>query len=382
MKYIYMDHAATTPVDPKVMAAMTEFFDKKYGNPGSIHKIGQEAKTALNDSRNKIAKFLGVKENEIIFTSGGTESDNIALKGTAFANKDKGKHIITSKIEHHAVLHPCEWLEKHGFSVTYLPVDKHGLVNPKDVDNAIRKDTIIVSIMHANNEIGTIEPIEEISKICKRHGVYFHTDAVQTFGHIPIDIKNIDLLSVSAHKLYGPKGVGLLFVRDGVKIEPVLHGGGQENGMRSGTENIAGIVGFAKAVELAKDNMKSEMNRLTALRDKLIRGVLQIPDCWLNGHPEKRLPGNANFSFKYIEGESLVLYLDMNGIAASTGSACSTKSLKPSHVLTAIGLSHEEAHGSLRLALGRHNTDEDVDYALKVLPGIVSNLRKMSPLGK
>jgi cysteine desulfurase len=377
-----MDHAATTPVDPRVIKTMSEFFDKNFGNASSIYRIGQEAKTALNDSHNKIAKFLGVKENEIIFTSGGTESDNLALKGVAFANRDKGRHIITSQIEHHAILHPCQWLEKQGFSVTYLPVDKFGLVSLEELEKAIRKDTILVSIMHANNEIGTIEPIEEIGKICKKHGVYFHTDAVQTFGKIPIDMKNIDMLSASSHKIYGPKGVGLLFVRDGVKIEPVSHGGGQENGMRSGTENISGIVGFAKAVELAKENMKSEMKRLTELGRKLTKGVLGIPDCWLNGHTEKRLPGNANFSFKYIEGESLVLYLDMDGIAASTGSACSTKSLKPSHVLTAIGLSHEEAHGSLRLTLGRDNSSEDVDYVLSKLPKVVENLRKMSPLGK
>ena len=347
IKRVYMDHAGTTPVHPEVLEAMKPFFSNKFGNASSIHSFGREAAEALNASRDTVAKFLNAKENEIIFTSGGTEADNLALKGVAFANKNKGKHIITSKIEHHGVLHPCEWLEKQGFSVTYLPVDKYGLVNLEDMENAIRKDTILVSIMHANNEIGTIEPIEEIGKICKDHDVYFHTDAVQTFGKIPIDISNIDMLSISAHKLYGPKGVGALFLRNDTKIESIIHGGGQENKMRSGTENVVSIVGLAKATEIAKKEMSKEAEREIKMRDRIIKGILEIPDCWLNGHPEKRLPANAHFSFRFIEGESLVLYLDMNGIAASTGSACSTKSLKPSHVLTAIGLSHEDAHGSL-----------------------------------
>lgn len=379
MKRIYMDHAGTTPMYPDVLKAMEPFFREHFGNPSSIHFSGREAEKALSDSRKKIAEFLGVSNEEIIFTSGGTESDNLALKGVAFANKDKGKHIITSEIEHKAILQTCEWLEKQGFSITYLPVDKYGIVSLEELEKSIRDDTILVSIMHANNEIGTIEPIDEIGKICKKHEVYFHTDAVQTFGKIPIKMENIDLLSMSSHKLYGPRGVGALFVRRGVKIEPILHGGNQEMGRRSGTENVVGIVGFAKAVEIAKRNMKKESERLTKLRDRLIKDVLEIPDCWLNGHPTKRLPGNAHFCFRYIEGESLILYLDMKGIAASTGSACSSKELKPSHVLLAIGLKHEEAHGSLRLTLGRDNSDEDVEYVLSVLPEVVENLRKMSP---
>ncbi|MBW3003564.1 cysteine desulfurase NifS [Candidatus Woesearchaeota archaeon] len=382
MKRIYMDHSATTPVDQKVVEAMQPYFTEKFGNASSIHSFGQEAASAVKKSRETIAKFLGVKESELFFTSGGTESDNLAIKGVATANKDKGKHIITSSVEHHAVLHTCEWLEKNGFEVTYLPVDKYGSVDVEEFKKSIREDTILVSIMHINSEIGTIEPIEEIAKICKERGIYFHSDAVQSFGKIQIDMKNIDLLSISSHKLYGPKGLGALFVREGVKIESLVHGGGHENGLRSGTENVAGIVGFAKAVEIAKEGMEKEAKQLKELRERLIKGVLEIPDCWLNGHPEKRLPGNAHFSFRFIEGESLVLYLDMNGIAASTGSACSTKSLKPSHVLTAIGLSHEEAHGSLRITLGRSNTEEDIEQVIKVLPDIVSNLRKMSPLGK
>jgi cysteine desulfurase len=379
MKRIYMDHAGTTPPHPDVIKAMEPFFGEMFGNPSSIHSFGREAEKTLDDCRKTVAEFLGVGNEEIIFTSGGTESDNLALKGIAFANKDKGKHIITSKIEHHAVLRTCEWLEKQGFSVTYLPVDKYGIVSLEELENSIRDDTILVSIMHANNEIGTIEPVEEIGKICKRHGVCFHSDAVQTFGKIPIKIGNVDLLSMSSHKIHGPRGVGALFIRKGTKIDPILNGGNQERGMRSGTENIAGIAGFAKAVEVAKKNMKKESERLTKLRDRLIKGVLAIPDCWLNGHPTQRLPGNAHFSFRYIEGESLVLHLDMKGIAASTGSACSSKELKPSHTLLAIGLKPEEAHGSLRLTLGRDNTDEDADYLLSTLPGIVENLRKISP---
>jgi cysteine desulfurase len=379
MKRIYMDHAGTTQPYLDVYKAMESFFGEKFGNPSSIHSFGREADKTLDDTRRTVADFLGVAAEEIFFTSGGTESDNLALKGVAFANADKGKHIITSSIEHHAILRTCEWLEKQGFSVTYLPVDKYGLVSPEELEKAIRKDTILVSIMHANNEIGTIEPIDELGRVCRQHNVYFHTDAVQTFGKIPIKMDNIDLLSVSSHKIYGPRGVGALFIRKGVKIEPLIHGGNQERGMRSGTENIAGIVGFAKAVELAKKNMKKDSERLTKLRDKLIEGILKIPDSWLNGHPEKRLPANAHFCFRYIEGEALVLHLDMKGIAASTGSACSSKELKPSHTLLAIGLRPEEAHGSLRLTLGKDNTEKEVDYVLSVLPGIVENLRKISP---
>jgi len=375
-----MDHAATTPVAPEVLEAMNPYFSEKFGNSASLHYFGREAENALEDARRSIAKFFGVKPEEIFFTSGGTEADNLALKGIASAF-GKG-HIITSQIEHHAILHTAKWLENHGFDVTYLPVDKYGFVNPEDVEKTIRKDTILVSIMHANNEIGTIEPIEEIGKICRKYGVYFHTDAVQTVGKIPIPTKNIDLLSSSAHKLYGPKGVGLLYIKNGVKIEPIQHGGGHERGMRSGTENVAGIVGFAKAIELAKKHMDKEAKRLSALRDELIKETLKIGDSWLNGHPTKRLPGNAHFGFKFIEGEALILLLDEMGIAASTGSACSSKSLKPSHVLTAIGLKPEEAHGSLRLTLGKDNNEEDIKYAADAIQDVVEKLRKISPFKK
>jgi len=375
-----MDHAATTPVAPEVLEAMNPYFSEKFGNSASLHYFGREAENALEDARRYIAKFFGVKPEEIFFTSGGTEADNLALKGIASAF-GKG-HIITSQIEHHAILHTAKWLENHGFDVTYLPVDKYGFVNPEDVEKTIRKDTILVSIMHANNEIGTIEPIEEIGKICRKYGVYFHTDAVQTVGKIPIPTKNIDLLSSSAHKLYGPKGVGLLYIKNGVKIEPIQHGGGHERGMRSGTENVAGIVGFAKAIELAKKHMDKEAKRLSALRDELIKETLKIGDSWLNGHPTKRLPGNAHFGFKFIEGEALILLLDEMGIAASTGSACSSKSLKPSHVLTAIGLKPEEAHGSLRLTLGKDNNEEDIKYAADAIQDVVEKLRKISPFKK
>lgn len=382
MKKIYMDHAATTYVRKEVLEAMKHFFSEKFGNASSLHSFGQEAKEALEQSREKISKLLEVKPKEIIFTSSGTESNNFVLKGIAFANKEKGKHIITSKIEHHCILHAAEWLEKQGFEITYLPVDKYGLINPEDLEKAIRKDTILVSIMYANNEIGTIEPIKELSKIANEHDIYFHTDAVQAFGKIPLDIENVDMLSASSHKLYGPKGVGMCLVREGTKIEPLLHGGGHEFGLRSSTENVAGIIGFAKASELAFKEMKAEGKRLTKLRDYLIKGVLEIENSHLNGHPVKRLPNNANFWFAFIEGESLVLLLNEKNIAASTGSACSTKSLEPSHVLTSIGLKHEQAHGSLRLTLGKVNDKKDVDYVLDVLPVVVEKLRKISPFKK
>ena len=373
-----MDHAATTPVDAKVLEAMIPFFNAVYGNASSIHSFGQDAKEALDSSREKCAKLINADFEEIVFTSGGTESDNLAIKGVV----RKGNHIITSKIEHHAVLHTCEFLEKHGFEVTYLPVDKYGFVNPRGVEKAIKKNTVMVSIMHANNEIGTIEPIAEIGNICRDKDVLFHTDAVQSFGKIPIDVKkmNIDMLSASAHKLYGPKGVGLLYVRKGVRLTPQIHGGGHEFGLRSSTENVPGIVGFAKAVELAKKNMNRWAEHEKRLSKMLVKGVLKIPDSWLNGHPEKRLPGNTNFCFKHIEGESMVIHLSMKGVAASTGSACSSKSLKPSHVLTSIGLSSKDAHGSLRLTLGKDNTKKEVGYVLKELPSIVENLRRISPL--
>jgi cysteine desulfurase len=378
---VYMDYAATTPLDPRVLEVMKPYFYKVFGNTMSLHSSGREAKKALEDSREAVARFMNAKPEEVIFTGSATESDNFALKGIAFANKENGKHIITSAIEHHAILESCKWLEKQGFEITYLHVDKYGLVDLESLKNSIRKDTILVSIMHANNEIGTIEPIEEIGKICRENGVYFHTDAVQTFGKIPIDVKkmNIDLLSISAHKFYGPKGVGSLYVREGVDIEPLLHGGGHECGLRSSTVNVPGIVGMAEAVRLRKKEMNSEAKELTKLRDLLIKNVLKIENSNLNGHQVKRLPNNANFWFAFIEGEALITQLDMHGIEASTGSACSSESLEPSHVLLAIGLKHQEAHGSLRLSLGRQSTKAEVNYVSKTLPKVVTNLRKISP---
>ncbi len=379
---IYMDHAATTPVDERVIEVMLPYFAGKYGNPSSLYSLAQEARKAMEEAREKIAGLINARPEEIIFTSGGTESDNLALKGAAFASKKK--HIITSAIEHHAVLQTCEWLEKRGFKVTYLPVDKYGLVKLEDVEKAITKDTALISIMHANNEIGTIEPVEELGKIARVHGIYFHTDAVQSVGKIPVDVEkmNVHLLSISSHKIYGPKGVGALYIRRGTRIEALQHGGGHERKLRSGTENVSGIVGFGKAAEIAKQEMRGETERLSKLRDRLIEGALKIENSWLNGHPTKRLPNNAHLCFKFIEGESLVLELDFNGVAAGTGSACSSRSLEPSHVLTAIGLRPEETHGSLRLTLGRSNTDKEVGQVLSVLPGIVERLRAISPFKK
>jgi len=379
-----MDYAATTPVDPRVLAAMKPYFSEKFGNASSLHSFGQEAKYAMEEARNNIADLIKAESSEIIFTSGGTESNNFAIKGIAFANRERGRHIITSALEHDAVLEPCEWLKKFGFEVAILPVDKYGLIDPADVEKAIRKDTILVSIMAANNEIGTTQKIGEIGRICSRKNVPFHTDAVQAFGKTLIDVEkmHIDLLSASAHKMYGPKGVGCLYVRKGLKIDPLLHGGGHEFGLRSTTENVAGIVGFGAAAELRKKEMKPEAKRLTSLRDKLIKNILKIDHSHLNGHPALRLPNNANFWFDFIEGESLIMHLDSKGIAASTGSACSSKDLEPSHVLLAIGLRHEQAHGSLRLTLGKYNTDADVKYVSKVLPEIVEKLRNISPFKK
>lgn len=378
---VYMDYAATTPVDPRVLKAMLPYFTKKFGNTMSLHSSGQEAKKALEDSREAVAELMGAKPREVVFTGSATEANNTALKGVAFANKDKGRHIIVSKIEHHCVLESARWLEKQGFEVTYLPVDKYGLVDPNEVEKAIRSDTILVSIMHANNEIGTIEPVEEVGKICREHGIIFHTDAAQSFGKIPVDVEklNVDLLTASAHKMYGPKGVGALYVKEGVRIEPLLHGGGHEFGLRSSTVNVAGIVGFAEAARICKKEMKSDATRLSRLSSKLIKGVLRIENSRLNGHPKKRLPNIMNFSFDFIEGESLVTELDFHGIAASTGSACSSESLEPSHVLLAIGLKPHEAHGSLRLSIGRWTTKKEVDYVVKVLPEAVERLRKISP---
>jgi len=385
MKKIYMDHAATTPVDKRVFEVMRPFFSDKFGNASSIHAIGQEASDALEKSRKKLASVLNADPAEIIFTSGGTESNNFALKGTAFANRKKGKHIITTKIEHDCVLNSVKWLERQGFDVTYLPVDRHGLVDLNELEKSIRKDTILISVMHANNEIGTIEPIEDIAKIASERNIYFHTDAVQTTGKLKIDVKklSVDMLSISSHKLFGPKGVGALFVRSGTKIDALLHGGGHERGMRSGTENVAGIVGFAEAVKIADKEREREMPRIAKMRDKLIKEILdEIPDSYLTGHPKKRLPINASFYFKFIEGESLILKLDDKGIEASTGSACSSKSLKPSHVLLATGLKPEDAHGSLRLTLGKDNTTEEIDYVIKSVSEAVEELRKISPFKK
>ena len=381
---VYMDYAATTPVDPRVFKAMKPYFSKKYGNSVSLHKEGREAKEALEQSRKSIAAMMNAEPNELIFLSSATESTNMALKGIAFANRKKGKHIVTSKIEHHCVLEPARWLEKQGFEITRLPVDKFGFIDLTQLENVIRKDTILVSIMHANNEIGTIQDIEKIVKICKEKNVYFHSDAAQSFGKIPIDVKkmNIDMLSISSHKMYGPKGVGGLYIKKGTKIEPLLHGGGHEFKKRSSTVNVAGIVGFAEATRIQKKEMASDAKNQTALRDKLINELLKIEDAHLTGHPTKRLSNNASFWFAYIEGESLLMQLDMNGVSASTGSACSSDSLEASHVLLAIGLKPQEAHGSLRLSLGKYTTNEDVDYVLEVVPKSVERLREISPFKK
>jgi len=383
MKQVYMDHSATTAVDPAVTEAMLPYFSEKYGNPSSLYTIGRQAKKAIEESRQKVADLIGAKKEEIIFTGSGTESDNLAIKGIALRNRKKGDHIITSSIEHHAVLHTCKFLEKNGFKVTYLPVSKDGIVNPADVEKAITPQTILITVMHANNEIGTIQPIEEIGRIAKEKNIPFHTDAVQTAGKIPVNVDalGVSLLSISAHKIYGPKGVGALYMRKGTVVEPQLHGGGHERNIRSSTENVPGIVGFGRACELAKERLPDEA-KIAVLRDSLIKGVLEIKDSYLNGHPTKRLPNNANFRFSYIEGESMILNLDMKGVAASTGSACSSTSLEPSHVLMAIGLRAEDAHGSLRLTLGRENTQEDVDYVISVLPDIVNKLRMISPLAR
>lgn len=371
-------------MDPRVLRAMQPYFSGNYANTMSLHTMGLMAKEGLESSRETVSSFMGAEQREIIFNASATESINSVIKGIAFANNDRGKHIITSTIEHHAVLESCKWLEKQGFEVTYLPVDKYGLVNLGQLDEAIRQDTILVSIMHANNEIGTIEPIEQIGKICSNHSVYFHTDAVQSFGKIPIDVNkmNITMLSLSAHKFYGPKGVGATFIRKGTKIEPFLHGGGHEFGMRSSTVNVPGIVGLAKAVELRKREMKPEAKKLTSLRDRLIKGVLKIDESHLNGHPKLRLPNNASFWFSFIEGEALIVELSARGIYGSTGSACSSTDLEPSHVLRAIGLKHEEAHGSLRLSLGKDTKKCEIDYAVGTLPGVVKKLRKISPFKK
>lgn len=380
---VYLDHSATTYIKPQVFDEMLPFLTTHYGNPSSIYSLSRATETAIEQARERVAKALHADKNEIFFTGGGSEADNWALKGIAFANKHRGNHIITTQIEHHAILHTCEFLEKNGFEVTYLPVDSEGFINLDELRQSITDKTILVSVMFANNEIGTIEPIKEIGKICHEKKVLFHTDAVQAIGHVPIDVKamNIDLLSLAAHKFYGPKGVGVLYIRKGIKIENLIHGGGQERNKRAGTENIAGIVGLGKAIELAQEEMDAENKRLTYLRDKLINGLSRIPYTKVNGPAgNKRMPGNVNVCFRFIEGESLLLLLDSKGISASSGSACTSGSLDPSHVLLAIGLPHEIAHGSLRLTLGSSTTEQDIDYTLSVLPDIVQRLRDMSPL--
>ncbi len=385
MKRIYLDHAATTPVRPEVVKAMLPYFTDAFGNPSSIYSYGQEARGAVEEARTRVAELIGARSEEIIFTSGGTESDNHALKGVAFANENKGDHIITTSIEHHAVMQVCKFLENRGTNITRLPVDKYGLVDPEDVRKALTDKTVLISVMHANNQVGTIEPAEEIGKIAREAGVYFHTDAVQTVGHIPVNVDemNVDLLAISAHKLYGPKGVGALYVRKGTRLVSFMHGGEQEKRRRAGTENVPGIVGFGKAMELAGQEMDEEAERLAHLRDKLIRGLMEkIEDIRLNGHPARRLPNNVNISVDFVEGESMLLNLDLEGVCASTGSACSSASLEPSHVLLALGVPPEQAHGSLRLTLGRENTEADIERVLEVLPGIVGKLRAMSPLSR
>jgi len=387
MERIYLDYAATTPAHPRVVEAMHPYFSDKFGNPSSIHSFGQEARAATEKAREQVARLIGARSGEIVFTSGGTESDNFALEGIAFANLERGNHIIASAIEHHAITECCEFLAKRGFDITYLPVEKDGIVDPTNLEKALTDKTIMVSIMHANNELGTIQPIAEIAKIIRRRNerqkTYFHTDAVQTVGHIPLDVNElgIDLLSMSAHKLYGPKGVGALYVRKGTRMVSFLHGGSQESNRRASTENVAGIVGFGCAAEIALHDLKDEGIKLTRLRDQLIRGILDnIPDSQLNGSLTSRLPNNVNVSIKYVEGESMLLNLDMQGIAASSGSACTSGSVEPSHVLLSIGLSPEVAHGSLRFSLGRFTTEKEIKYVLDILPGIVDKLRKMSPL--
>ena len=383
MRRIYLDYAATTPTDPEVVKAMLPYFSEAFGNPSSAHEFGRDARTAVEAARENVAALLGAKAAEIVFTSGGTESNNFAIKGVTYANRNKGNHIITSSIEHHAVTEPCHFLEKQGFEVTVLPVDRYGLVDPDTVGKAITDRTILISIMHANNEIGAIQPIAEIGKLAREKGIYLHTDAVQTFAHIPFTAEalNADLLSLSAHKLYGPKGVGAIYIRKGTRITPFMQGGEQEGKRRASTHNVPGIVGLSKAVEIARKKLQEEMATQSRLRDRLINGILERVDhSRLNGHPTERLPNNVNVSIEFVEGESMLLSLDMEGIACSTGSACSSGSLDPSHVLLALGLSHEMAHGSLRFSLGRFTEEGDIDRVLEALVPIVERLRRMSPL--
>ena len=381
MGIVYMDYAATTPTDPRVVEAMQPFYLSTYGNPSSLHAPGQEAKRAVEEARSRIAAFIGASSEEVVFTSGGTESNNAALKGVAYAMRDRGNHIITSKIEHHSILEPCHFLEEEGFEVTFVDVDGDGIIEPAEVERAMTDRTILISVMHANNEIGTIEPIAEIGRIAGGKGVYFHTDAVQTFGRLPLDVGklNIDLLSASGHKFYGPKGVGILYVRQGTRFRSMLQGGDQERGRRASTHNVPAIVGMARAAELAGESMAAESGRLTVLRDRLITGMLnRIDHIRLNGHPLKRLPNNVHVSIEHVDGETLLLNLDMEGVACATGSACSSTSLEPSHVLRAIGISNDVARGSLRFTLGKYTTEEDIDHLLSILPPMVKRLRAMS----
>lgn len=383
MRRVYLDHAATTPVHPKVLEAMMPYFSDRFGNPSNLHDIGREAKNAVDEARAKIAVLIGAKPEEIFFTSSGAESNNFALKGIAQANSQKGKHIIVSQIEHFSILHPAKTLEKSGFSVTYVPTDKDGLVNPDDVAKSITKDTILVSIMHANNEIGTIQPIEEISRIAKEKGILFHSDAVATTGWIPVSVQTlgVDALSLSGHQFYGPKGASALYVRKGVRIKPQIEGGIQEDGRRAGTEDVPGIVGLGKAAELALSEIEHRMSYLTHLRDRLQKGLMdKIDHLVINGHPTRRLPHNLNLSMWYVEGESMLLFLNMEGISVSSGSACTSRSLKASHVLTCIGTDAAVANGTLLMSLGMGNTAEDIDYVIEKLPPIVKRLRDMSPL--
>ncbi len=385
MKRVYLDYAATTPTHPEVIEAMLPFYSEVWGNPSSIHACGQEARAAIEEARENIAAFIGAKPEEVFFTSGGTEADNWALKGVAYANQKRGNHIITSTVEHHAIHVPCDFLESQGFSITRVPVDSYGMVDPDTVKKAITPKTLLISIMQANNEVGTIQPIEEIGRIAKAAGVYFHTDAVQTVGHLPVDVKKlgVDMLSVSAHKLYGPKGVGILYIRQGTKIEPFMHGGGQEREFRAGTENTAGIIGLSKAVDIARKEMETEEARLTGLRDRLIKGIMgSIERTRLNGHPTKRLPNNVNISFEFVEGEAVCLNLDLAGICVATGSACSSTSMEASHVLLAMGMPPELARASLRFSSGRWTTEEDVSIVLQELPKVIARLRGISPLAK
>lgn len=383
MKRIYLDNAATTKLTPAVFEAMTPYMTEIYGNPSSPHYFGQQVAAAIDKARHQVAAGIGADAGEIIFMSGGTEADNMAIRGIAERYSSRGKHIITTAVEHHAVLHTCKLLEKHGYEVTYLPVDEYGRVTAEQVREAMRPDTVLVTVMFANNEVGTIMPIPEIGALCREKGVFFHTDAVQAVGHLPIDVKamNIDMLSMSAHKFHGPKGVGALYVRKGIMLPALIQGGAQERNRRAGTENVPGIVGMGKAMELAVENLDESAAKMIRLRDRLIRELPErIPEIKLNGHPTDRLPNNVNYSIKYIEGESILLMLDLNGIAASSGSACTSGSLDPSHVLLAMGLTHEVAHGSVRMTLSEETTEEDVEYVLDVLPRVAERLRRMSPL--